>query len=117
VRHYRHTQAGDAPELFEFRGRSLRTAGTWDAPLFHLADLCGLLGLKGRRGGLDADDVVKATVVGPRGGRRQHDFVTEAGLWKLARAACTANAKPALRWVTGTVLPFLRRAPEAPYDR
>lgn len=97
---------------FEFEGKKLRTAGTWDAPLFHGGDLCALLGFANPRQALashcEKDDVQKLDALSS-GGKQKVNYVTEMGMWRLALGSTSDAARPFQRWVAGEVLPAIRK--------
>jgi prophage antirepressor-like protein len=105
---------------FEFKGHKVRTAGTWERPLFCAADVCEVLGL-GHVGRacerLDHEDVEEVAVKEPnrttdpgavQGGRLPL-YVTESGLYQLVLGSRKPEARPFKRWVTGEVLPAIRK--------
>ncbi len=97
---------------FDFNSKKLRYDGTWDAPEFHVADLCALLEYKNPREALakhvDPKDVTKRDTLS-KGGKQTTNYVTEAGMWSLVLRANTPAAKPVQRWVTSEVLPAIRK--------
>lgn len=96
---------------FEFEGFKVRVAGTSDAPFFVAADVCGVLGISKYRDALrnlDEDERVSMNV-DTLGGRQKMTGVTESGLYALIFTSRKAQAKAFRRWVTGEVLPEIRR--------
>lgn len=90
----------------------VRTAGTADAPLFCLADVCRALGIMNHRNvkaRLDADDVHLMDTIDSMGRNQQVTFVTEAGLYDTILRSDSENAKPFRKWVTSEVLPSIRK--------
>lgn len=110
-------------QSFEFRGRTVRTAGTPESPLFCAADVCEILTLGDVSRAcerLDQDDVTLTAHVaaekshervtgGP--GRREYKslYVTESGLYSLIIGCEKPEAKPFKKWVTAEVLPAIRK--------
>lgn len=113
-----------ALQVFAFGDRSVRTAGTHEAPLFCAADVCAVLALGDVAqacGRLNPNDVAlehhaaaenKQNRVedgsAPRGVKRSL-YVTEAGLYKLVMRSRKPEAEAFVDWVTGEVLPAIRR--------
>ena len=90
----------------------VRTAGTADAPLFCLADVCRALSIANHRNvktRLDADDVRLMDTIDNMGRNQQVTFVTEAGLYDTILRSDSENAKPFRKWVTSEVLPSIRK--------
>jgi len=93
-------------------GLTIRVAGTPDAPLFCLADLCAVLGIGNpsdvaRRLPDDEKntlDIVEGVLGGP-----PRTFVTEGGLYRTVLTSRTDRAEPFRRWVCHEVLPSIRR--------
>jgi prophage antirepressor-like protein len=108
--------------IFEFGGKKIRTAGTPDTPLFCAADVCGVLGLDNvgmavsrlrdeEKRLITSADVSKKS--GKSGnlvpGARGSVYVTEPGLYKIIFSSRKAEAEAFQDWVTGEVLPEIRR--------
>lgn len=108
--------------VFEFGGRKIRTAGTSEAPLFCAADVCAVLGIENvgnalvrlreaEKTNIRTMDVSKK--LGKSGnlvpGARGSVYVTEPGLYKLIFSSRKAEAERFQDWVTGEVLPSIRR--------
>lgn len=88
----------------------VRTAGTADAPLFCLADVCKALDLfKGdviRR--LDKG-VVSTQPLQTAGGIQQANFVNEDGLYDVILDSRKPEARAFRKWITSEVLPSIRK--------
>ena len=109
-----------ALQAFEFGGKTVRVAGTPEAPLFCAADICEILTLGHVSHAcprLDQDEVVlchhseaknKPNVIGVRGDKKSL-YVTESGLYSLIIGCEKPEAKPFKKWVTAEVLPALRK--------
>jgi hypothetical protein len=98
-------------QVYSFKGHAVRTAGTWDRPLFCAADVCAVLGIENSRDAvarLDAEDVELVSVEHASGGK-QASYVTESGLYQLVMGSRKPEARPFKRWVTGEVLPSIRK--------
>lgn len=99
----------DAIQVFDFGHCKVRTAGTFDAPLFCAADVCDVLAITDsaqacarlRQG--DVQPVQHGI------GRKPALYVTEAGLYKLVMRSRKPEAEAFVDWVTGDVLPELRK--------
>ena len=88
----------------------IRTAGTADNPLFCLADVCSALGLsaKGVNQRLNKE-VISNYPLETAGGIQQALFVNEDGLYDVILDSRKPEAKVFRRWVTGDVLPTIRK--------
>jgi prophage antirepressor-like protein len=78
-------------------------------PWFVAKDICDAIGTdtKDIRATLDSDEVIEFTIPGQRG--RSSLLISESGLFALVLKSRKAEAKPFRRWVTGTVLPDIRK--------
>ena len=88
----------------------VRTAGTSDNPLFCLADVCRVLGL--RQGDVRqrlTEGVVSTQPLSTAGGIQQVNFVNEDGLYDVILDSRKPEAKQFRKWVTGEVLPSIRK--------
>lgn len=100
-----------AAQVFDFGGRKVRTAGTHAAPLFCAADVCAVLGISDVSDAcsrLDGDELEAVQIKTERGSSRSN-YVTESGLFSLILGSRKPEAKAFKRWVTGTVLPEIRK--------
>lgn len=90
---------------------TVRMAGTQDAPLWCLADLCKALDLSNPShvaGRLDEDE--RGIILSDTpSGQQQMVFVTEPGLYKVILRSDKPAAKAFTRWVCHEVLPSLRK--------
>lgn len=82
------------------------------SPWFVAADVCAALDLKNvtmalRR--LDDDEQALTTIEGLTKGNDQANIVNESGLYSLILTSRKAEAKQFKKWVTGEVLPALRK--------
>lgn len=99
-------------QTFDFSGRKVRTAGTHEAPLFHAADACAILDLPNvgqALSRLKPEDIASVTTGDVQGKNRAISFVTEGGLYKLVLRSRKPQAESFVEWVTGEVLPAIRR--------
>lgn len=88
----------------------VRTAGTSDNPLFCLADVCRVLGL--RQGDVRqrlTEGVVSTQPLSTAGGIQQVNFVNEDGLYDVILDSRKPEAKQFRKWVTSEVLPSIRK--------
>jgi prophage antirepressor-like protein len=110
--------------VFAFGGQQVRTAGTFDAPLFCAADVCAILTLGDVRRAcerIDPEDVhlehhaaAENKQNGVTGGQairgvKRSLYVTESGLYALIFGSEKPEAKAFKRWVTAEVLPAIRK--------
>jgi prophage antirepressor-like protein len=94
--------------VYQFGDHKVRTAGTWDAPLFCAADVCAILTLGDTSRAcerLDQDEVElieqekgHERVLGAR--RYKVLYVTESGLFSLILGSNKPEAKVFKKWVT-----------------
>ena len=90
----------------------IRTAGTADNPMFCLADVCSAIGIANARNvktRLHEDDVRLVDTTDNLGRAQQVTFVTESGLYDVIIRSDSESAKPFRKWVTGDVLPSIRK--------
>ena len=91
---------------------SIRTTMIDDEPWFVAKDVCMLLDLSNPRDilakVLDDDEKGVDTIYTP-GGKQQMSIINESGLYHLIFVSRKPEAKAIRRWVTGTVLPSIRR--------
>ncbi len=97
---------------FDYEGQTVRTVMIDGDPWFVLADLCKVLGLdqvsrvKAR---LD-DGVTSITpIVDTQGRTQQATIVSESGMYEVVIRSDKPEAVAFRRWITGTVLPEIRR--------
>jgi prophage antirepressor-like protein len=89
----------------------IRTAGTAENPMFCLADVCKAIGITNSRNvksRLDDEDV-RLVDTPTNGGTQQLVFVSESGLYETIIRSDSESAKPFRKWVTGEVLPAIRK--------
>lgn len=107
---------------FEFEGRGVRTVVIKDEPWFVAKDVCDILGLVNSReavANLEEDELRSVTLTSG-GQRREMTALSESGLYALIFKSRKENAKRFRKWVTGEVLPQIRKtgkyevAPEMP---
>lgn len=103
--------------IFDFHGHPVRTAGTWERPLFCTADVCAVLGIENVQQATERLDSEDTEVIGQaeNGSKRAlysgpdpSVYVTESGLYQLILGSRKPQARAFKRWVTGDVLPAIR---------
>jgi prophage antirepressor-like protein len=100
------------PALFDFNGHRVRTDRDEQGnPWFIAVDICNALGIKNSRQSLSRldDDEKGVTNADTLGGRQGLTTVNESGLYALILRSRKAKAKTFRKWITGTVLPALRK--------
>lgn len=83
-----------------------------EEPLFCLADVCAVIGIKDTsRCASRLDDDVRQThpIKDNLGRTQQATFVTESGLYDVIIRSDSEKAKPFRKWVTSEVLPSIRK--------
>ena len=100
-----------AMQLFNYGGQEVRTIELAGEPWFIATDVAEILDYRmasdmTRR--LDAEDKGYAKVRTP-GGEQEVIVISEAGLYDAIFRSNAEGAKPFRRWVTGTVLPTIRK--------
>ncbi len=98
-------------ELFNFDGQQMRVVQIGGEPWFVAIDACAMLGLVNVSKavqGLDDDEAALTTIQGSIQGR-ETNIISESGLYSLILRSRRPEAKAIRRWVTGTVLPSIRR--------
>lgn len=106
--------------VFDFGGRKVRTAGTMEVPLFCASDVCFVLGISnvgdalsrlraGEKSNIGNTDVREKTGKASNLVPRAAVYVTEPGLYKLIFSSRKDEAEKFQDWVTGKVLPEIRR--------
>lgn len=87
----------------------IRTVTEENEPWFCLMDICKALGMKNPTmvaSRLEDDEVTKFDLGSKRG---ETNFVTESGLYAVILRSDKPNAKKFRKWVTGEVLPSIRK--------
>ena len=82
-------------------------------PLFCAKDVCDALGYKKTRNAIaqhvDEDDALKQGLTDSLGRKQLTIFINESGLYSLILCSKLESAKRFKRWVTGEVLPAIRK--------
>lgn len=101
-----------SPSVFSFTTGAVRVVLRDDDPWFVAADVCAALGISRTDDGvsrLDDDEKGTASIRTP-GGAQEMTVVNESGLYSLVLGSRKPEAKPFKRWVTGEVLPAIRKS-------
>lgn len=101
-----------ALEVFAFKGREVRTVLVDGAPWFVLADVCSVLEIGNPSmvsSRIEADALSTAEVIDSLGRKQTARTVSEAGLYDVVFMSRKPEARDFQRWVTGEVLPSIRR--------
>lgn len=101
-----------APVAFAFDSHAVRTITEDDGSIWFVArDICAILGVTNHRNAfarLD-DDQKGVRTMDTLGGLQEMVTVNESGLYALVLTSRKPEAKQFARWVTGEVLPAIRR--------
>lgn len=99
------------PIPFTFDSRAVRVVLVDDQPWWIAADLASVLGFGSAKDcirSLDEDEKGRHNVPTP-GGTQPHTIISESGLFAVILKSRKPEARRFRRWVTGEVLPALRR--------
>ena len=106
----------NALQVFDYNGSAVRTVNKDGEIWFVAKDVCDVLELTNPTEALKAlDDDEKMTLriseghSGQRGGAQMINIITESGLFALVLRSNKPEAKKFRKWVTGTVLPQIKR--------
>lgn len=97
---------------FPTTGHDVRTVLSGGEPWFVARDVCAVLDITNGRDAvsrLDADGVGTTDLIDSMGRTQTASIVNEAGLYELIFQSRKPEAKAFRRWVTGEVLPAIRR--------
>lgn len=96
---------------FEFEGRGVRTVVIKDEPWFVAKDVCEILNLENVTKAVSTLEEDELTLLSVRSGGqvREMNVVSESGLYALIFKSRKENAKRFRKWVTGEVLPQIRK--------
>ncbi|GAB0058066.1 hypothetical protein SIID45300_02406 [Candidatus Magnetaquicoccaceae bacterium FCR-1] len=98
--------------LFEFETHPIRIVTRDGDPWFVAADVCRVLEIRNTSDAikrLDADEQALDFIEGISRGNDQVNIINESGLYSLVMRSYKPQAKPFRKWVTGTVLPSIRK--------
>lgn len=102
----------NALEVFAFKGREVRTVLVAGEPWFVLADVCTVLEIGNPSmvsSRIEADALSSTEVIDSMGRKQTARTVSEAGLYDVVFMSRKPEARDFQRWVTGEVLPSIRR--------
>ena len=103
--------AADEPQPFDFNGQAVRVIDIDGEPWFVAADVAVILGYREAYDltrGLDEDEKGPQIVRTP-GGDQSMTCISESGLYSAILRSRVEGAKAFKKWVTGTVLPAIRK--------
>ncbi len=98
--------------IFDYKGKQVRTIQKDGETWWVLKDICAVLGISDVRRVAERLDVDEwsQTPVSDRLGRSQDTYIiNESGLYNVILRSDKAEAKPFRKWVTGEVLPSIRK--------
>lgn len=98
-------------QVFRYESREVRTVMKDNEPWFCLADVCKVLGLSSPHKVADRLDPDELTGIKLRSGGQTREmlFINESGLYAVILRSDKPEAKPFRKWVTGEVLPAIRK--------
>ena len=99
-------------QIFNYESNEVRTVMINGAPWFCLVDVCKVLGLAEPHRvatRIDEDERTQMTVTDSMGRKQKTWFINESGLYTVILRSDKPEAKPFRKWVTGTVLPAIRK--------
>ncbi|MGC0364772.1 prophage antirepressor-like protein [Rhodococcus sp. 27YEA15] len=90
---------------------TVRTTVIDGEPAFNAADVCAILDIRNSRDAISRldDDEKGVGSADTLGGKQLATYVTESGLYSLVFTSRKPEAKAFKRWITGTVLPAIRK--------
>jgi len=96
---------------FDFNGQQVRVVIIDGEPHFIATDLCDVLDIRNSRDALARldDDEKGVVTTDTLGGPQQVAAVNESGMYALVLTSRKPEAKAFKKWVTGTVLPAIRK--------
>lgn len=98
-------------QVFEYQSNKVRTVDMDGAPWFVLKDVCEVLGLGNSRMVSDRldEDEKGVSKIDTLGGVQNVTIINESGLYNVILRSDKPEAKPFRKWVTGEVLPSIRK--------
>lgn len=100
-------------QVFNFNGADVRTVTDGGEPMFCLADVCRVLELEQVsrvKSRLKEDGVTTSKVIDSMGRTQEATFISEQNLYKVIFQSRKPEAEQFTDWVTGEVLPSIRRS-------
>lgn len=98
-------------QIFSYESNEVRTIMKGSEPWFCLVDVCRVLGIVNHKNvfaRLDDDEKGVHEMDTP-GGKQKMAIINESGLYSVILRSDKPEAKPFRKWVTGTVLPAIRK--------
>ncbi len=98
--------------VFHYKSSEVRTVELNGEPWFVLKDVCAVLGIShitdtAKR--MDEDEVGQTEVTDSMGRKQSTYVINESGLYNVILRSDKPEAKPFRKWVTGEVLPSIRK--------
>ena len=99
-------------KVFNYESNEVRTIMRDGEPWFVLKDVCRILDISdhkvvARR--LDKDEVCQTPLTDSMGRKQDTTIINESGLYNVILRSDKPEARPFRKWVTGTVLPAIRK--------
>lgn len=98
-------------QAFKYRENEIRTVQQDGEPWFVLKDVCGVLEVNNSRMVADRldEDEKGVSQIDTLGGVQEMTVINESGLYNVILRSDKPEAKPFRKWVTGEVLPAIRK--------
>lgn len=99
-------------QVFHYQDNQVRTIDRDGQPWFVLKDVCEVLGLGSPHKvaeRLDEDERNQIPVIDSIGRKQEMSVISEPGLYNVILRSDKPEAKPFRRWVTGEVIPSIRK--------
>ena len=101
----------NALQSYQFEENAVRVVLVQGEPWFVANDICGVLGIGNARQALERldEDEKGVSLTDTLGGQQAMNIVSESGMYALVMGSRKAEARRFRRWVTGEVLPAIRK--------
>lgn len=99
-------------QIFNYQSREVRTVIIDGEPWFVLKDVCAVLGIADHKVAarrLEEDEVCQIPLTDSLGRMQETSIINESGLYNVILRSDKPEAKPFRKWVTGKVLPSIRK--------
>lgn len=98
-------------QIFQYQDQPVRTVQRDGEPWFVLKDVCAVLGISKYRDTADRldEDERGSARVDTLGGAQDMTIINESGLYNVILRSDKPEARPFRKWVTGEVLPSIRK--------
>lgn len=95
----------------QFEGQNVRVLNREGVAWWVLTDVCGVLEIRNSRDAADRldNDEKGVAIIDTLGGPQEMTIINESGLWSLVLTSRKPAAKRFKKWVTGEVIPSIRR--------